>query len=327
MAIEKKVQKGFWENTFEIIGLLTLVFLIRTFGFGLYQVPSGSMEKTMLIGERFFADKLSYNFRAPRRSEIISFNQPPGTGFNYSDNKIMNMYQHYVWGPANWTKRVIGIPGDEVKGVVEDGKPVIYLNGKKLDEPYLNTYPLAAMWTENPKPLLEKADRLQEYWVQSGENPAISQKYKKRLLKQFQISPRSYDPQCSYEDQPFYHFDSGRVVLTDSQKPKLKLPGKGREASEEHKARIDQSVNSWSGTDEFYVKLGSDEYWVMGDNRRGSKDSRFFGPIKQSFIHGRIVFRIWSHDSDHSWWIVDLLCHPVSFWNHMRWGRFFQIVW
>src|SRR5579871_3786143 len=107
----------------ELAGLLLIVFLIRTFGFGLYQVPTGSMETTMLVGERFFADKLSYNFRAPRRGEIISFNDP---SFKYSTNPITKIFQRYVWGPSNWTKRVIGIPGDIIRGVIENGKPVVY---------------------------------------------------------------------------------------------------------------------------------------------------------------------------------------------------------
>ena len=38
---------------------------------------------------------------------------------------------------------VIGVPGDHIKGVIEDGKPVVYVNGKKLDEQaYINKYPL-----------------------------------------------------------------------------------------------------------------------------------------------------------------------------------------
>src|SRR5579872_4732903 len=100
---QEKKQQSFLSSAVEFIFLLTVVFLIRTFFFGLYQVPTGSMETTMLVGERFFADKLSYNFRSPRYGEIIAFNSPE---FKYSTNPLMKLFQRYVWGPDNWTKRV-----------------------------------------------------------------------------------------------------------------------------------------------------------------------------------------------------------------------------
>jgi len=80
------------------------------------------------------------------------------------------------------------------------------------------------------------------------------------------------------------------------------------------------------GCDVFDITLKADQYWLMGDNRRGSHDCRFFGPIERRLIHGKIIFRIWSIDSDESWWIVDLITHPVDFWSRIRWDRFFQVM-
>src|SRR5580698_9036487 len=112
-----KKKSGFFSNIAEFIGLLLLVFLIRTFGFGLYQVPSGSMETTMLVGERFFADKFSYLISSPKRGDIISMNAPT---YPYSSNKLVRLFEDYVWGPPNWTKRIIGLPGETVEGKIED---------------------------------------------------------------------------------------------------------------------------------------------------------------------------------------------------------------
>ncbi len=44
------------------------------------------------------------------------------------------------------------------------------------------------------------------------------------------------------------------------------------------------------------IKLGENEYFVLGDNRRASKDSRYFGPLDRSFITGRVFFRGWPFD-------------------------------
>ena len=41
------------------------------------------------------------------------------------------------------------------------------------------------------------------------------------------------------------------------------------------------------------ITLADDEYFILGDNRLISKDSRYFGPIKKSDLMGEVVFRIW----------------------------------
>jgi signal peptidase I len=150
MDYQKKKKQSFLASTIEFVLLLSLVFLIRTIGFGLYQVPTPSMESTMLVGERFCADKFTYWFRKPQRGEIIAFNDPE---YTYSKNSLVALFEQYVWGPSNWTKRVIGIPGDIVEGKIEDGKPVLYLNSVKLDEPHLNKFPIIHVWTEDPEQL------------------------------------------------------------------------------------------------------------------------------------------------------------------------------
>ncbi len=45
--------------------------------------------------------------------------------------------------------------------------------------------------------------------------------------------------------------------------------------------------------EEYYADLERDQYFVLGDNRNVSKDSRSFGPVKDDFIIGEAVFRFW----------------------------------
>ncbi len=41
------------------------------------------------------------------------------------------------------------------------------------------------------------------------------------------------------------------------------------------------------------ITLGDDEYFILGDNRPISKDSRYFGPVKKDEIIGKVIFRLW----------------------------------
>lgn len=335
MAYVKNKQAGILANIREFVVLLLIVFLIRTFGFGLYQVPTGSMETTMLVGERFFADKLSYVFRSPKRGEIIAMNDPL---YPYSNNYYKQLFQRYVWGPSNWTKRIIAQPGDAVKGMVEDNKPVVYLKKKdeqtfeKLNEPYLNKYPLIRVFKEDPEVIRKSIEREIAKLTRTGHMPniIIDKVIQDKLEQKFgnQTTQRSYDPSVPFDQQPFYMIKPDRIVR-DPHTGDMDIiyPGTPRRSSNPQVlAFIAEGKNYYDGSDEFYVQLGSDEFWCMGDNRLGSRDCREFGPIKQKQIHGRIIFRIWSVDSDESWWIVDLIKHPIEFWSRVRWGRFFQVV-
>lgn len=307
-------KQSFWEQCRSFLGLLLIAFLIRTFFYGLYQVPTPSMENTMLVGERFLADKFSVLFKDPVHGEIVTLNEPV---FKYSDNLLKNIWQRYVgisigigtfdWGPSNWTKRVVGAPGDELRGVLENGKPVIYIKKageaefNKLDEPYLNQYPVIATYDAN------------------------------RVHK---FTYRSYDPNKSLDQQPFYQLTKTEVGMG-----KIKAPLHGDKATrytgEPYRTFVNKQEQSWltgevengmAIVDEFHIKLTNDQYWLMGDNRQASYDSRCWGPVNKQLIHGKIKFRIWSLDSDQSWWIFELIKHPINFWHKVRWSRCFQLV-
>lgn len=272
--------------------ILPIAFLIRTFGFGLYQVPTGSMETTLLVGERFFADKLSYWFRAPRRGEIIAFDEPR---YAYSTNPIVNLWQRYAsWNVTNWTKRLIAVPGDQIKGVIEDGHPVVYLKKhdeneyKKLDEStYKNKYPLILVW---------KYPQHQCFGIKDLE---------------YATTLKSFDPSLPWDKQIYYKIDPSRIVLN---------------SSGEALSILYPDTPHRGGKDVFEVTLGVNQYWAMGDNRLGSSDSREWGILDGKLIHGKIIYRIWSMDSDESWWFIDLLKNPIQFWKKIRWNRCFQWV-
>lgn len=263
-----------------IIIIVPIAFLIRTFGYGLYQVPTGSMETTLLVGERFFADKFTVLFRELKHGDIIALNDPT---YRYSDHSIMNLFQRYVYGPENWTKRIIGLPGDHIQGVIENGMPVVYRNGMRLEEPYVNKFPLIASY---------------------GEKRGIDM--------------RSYDESYSFEKQPYYRMtlagvELAKKLMTHYQEESFLVP-------------FTPTFYKQRNIDEYDVRLGPNQIWAMGDNRKGSLDSRAFGPFDKHLVHGKIIFRIWSLDSYESWFILDLFKHPIDFWTRVRWRRCLQVV-
>ena len=290
-------QKSILTEIVEWIGILLIVFVIRTIGFGLYQVPTGSMETTMLCGERFFADKFTPLFIPFKHGDVITLDSPE---YPYSKNALVNWWQRYVWGPDNWTKRVIGIPGDHIQGKIEDGKPVVYRNGQKLDEQYVNKYPLIGIY-----------------------NPG-------RVSMSGPLNFRSYAPGVPFDKQPFY-----RLTYAEVMSAKQILLANGYEAMRypftPNYAGADKTGKS---IDVFDVQLGADEYWAMGDNRQDSKDSRYWGPLKRNLIQGKVKLCLYSIDTNESWgkfeiahlFVFDLIRHPIDFWSRVRWSRCLRFV-
>jgi hypothetical protein len=67
------------------------------------------------------------------------------------------------------------------------------------------------------------------------------------------------------------------------------------------------------------------KYWLMGDSRNNSHDARWFGLLDESEIHGRASFIILSIDTSESFFLYDLIKHPIDFWTkHIRWNRFLK---
>lgn len=245
--------------------------------------------------------------------------------YEYSDNKVKRLFEEYVWGPQNLTKRIIGVPGDLIEGKIEDGKPVIYRNGQKIEEPYLNQYPLIAVLKTEPNELAKNiTDEAISLMSQNKLSPTQFEQFLNRKFVQ-DILRKSYDPTKSYEEQPFYRMKESLIYKQHGQ-PITIQPGSIIEDSRVGNQAPEGDSRFWDGSDVFRVQLGSNEYWLMGDNRLNSGDSRMFGPIDGRLVHGRILFRIWSVDSSENWLILDLIRNPIDFLTRIRWGRFLQVI-
>jgi signal peptidase I len=127
----------------ELPGLVILAFalalIIKTFLFQAFFIPSGSMEPTLMPGDRVLVNKIPYYFHDPRRGDIIVFEDPHPAA--HDDRGVVGGFVHWLFQglgvqrPENedFIKRVIGLPGDTVEG--RNG--AVYVNDVKIVEPYL----------------------------------------------------------------------------------------------------------------------------------------------------------------------------------------------
>lgn len=113
--VKNSIWKELWEYIKMIIFVVVVVLIVNNFLLINARVPSESMEKTIMTGDRFFGNRLTYLFDDPERFDIVVF--------KYPDDES----QLFV-------KRVIGLPGETVE--IKDGK--VYINGSEtpLDDSF-----------------------------------------------------------------------------------------------------------------------------------------------------------------------------------------------
>ncbi|MGZ5214386.1 MAG: signal peptidase I [Actinomycetota bacterium] len=126
---------------FGILTLTALVIavLIKTFLIQAFFIPSGSMEPTLMPDDRILVNRLAYRFGDIERGDVVVFADPTPTR---QDRGIFGTLLHWlgegigVVRPADddFIKRVIALPGETWE--MRDG--VTYVDGRRLDEPYVN---------------------------------------------------------------------------------------------------------------------------------------------------------------------------------------------
>jgi signal peptidase I len=123
----KAGESGWWETVKIVVHAIILAMIVRVFFYQPFNIPSGSMKQTLLVGDYLFVSKLSYGYsRYSFPYGILPFNgrifaSQPQRG----DVAVFKLPRD---NSTDFIKRIIGLPGDEIS--VRDG--VLFINGQAI---------------------------------------------------------------------------------------------------------------------------------------------------------------------------------------------------
>jgi signal peptidase I len=228
-ARERALTQPWWLDwTAGLFPVILVVFLLRSFLFEPFKIPSGSMIPTLLVGDLILVNKFHYGVRLPVLNKKIIPNNDPQRG-------DVVVFRYPVDPRVDYIKRVVGVPGDEVRysgqKLFVNGQPVqTVAQGEYYDEDSLRYAPL----------FTEKLGAVEHRILVNPQQPSY-----------FGSQPKT-----------FPHSDACRY-----------------------------SAEGMTCT----VPPG--HYFMMGDNRDNSQDSRFWGFVPDANIVGRAFF-VWMNFGD-----------------------------
>jgi len=263
----------FWKNLFfaAIAALLIKTFLIET-----SRVPTGSMETTIKVGDFLFVNKFIYGSSSPRTIPFTNIVLPyfqlpairePERGdivvFEYPGDRDM-LYNYDRNDPAknilvvNYVKRCIGVPGD----TISIKEKVVFVNGKEGKRPaniqYMNNYVTPAGM---PNPNIFPKDAP---FNEDNYGPVLVPK-KGQVIK---LTAENVEVWRTLIDREF-----GKNVVT-VEGDKVLIDGKASDS----------------------YTIQKDYYFMVGDNRDDSADSRFWGFVSRDQVVGQAFMIYWSWD-------------------------------
>ena len=277
-------------------------------------------------------------FRLPglqtiERNDIVVFNWPIDTVYKFRDQSGLRVDKP-IDKKSNYVKRCVGVPGDQFE--IKDG--IVFVNGKELilperarpqfsykvaldgktpiDFEYLlqdmditdgagfmdaekrDTLFIAALTAANAErlqqiPGITGVQKIISKEVESGIFPHIN-KWNRDNFGPIYIPQQGKTVALNLETLPFY-----KAIITDYEKNDLKVTGS------------DIRINGKIATSYTFQQ---NYYWMMGDNRHNSEDSRYWGYVPENHIVGKPTFIWMSYDSN------------AKGLKKIRWERLFTTV-
>jgi len=374
-SLNPKTAFGEWISS--IIFAVVLATFVHTYFIQPYIIPTGSLEKSLLIGDFLFVSKFHYGARVPmttvaapmvhdtipfikrksylnkeqlpfiaelpylrlpglqkiKRNEIVCFNWPVDTMVNmfYTDKK----YYKPIDKKTNYVKRAVGIAGDTLEVI----NGYVYINGKKNQLPERTKLQFSYL-VQPKKNKFNKRVMINNYDITDRFGPinsnytykfmGISEKSLEKLKNHTNVSwikkdtfPKGYRDSSVFPQNPSFDWNNdffGPIYIPQKNKSikitKANLPIYKRliEVYENNKLEIKGSEIYINGVQTNEYKFKQDYYWLMGDNRSNSQDSRTWGFVPFDHVVGKPVFK---------WLSID---YNAKGFNKIRWNRMFTTV-
>ncbi|MEF1290134.1 signal peptidase I [Vibrio sp. M260118] len=220
-VVEKVKTQPWWvENSVSIFPVIAAVLVLRSFIYEPFQIPSGSMMPTLLVGDFILVEKYAYGLKDPVwRTQLVETGKP-----ERGDTVV---FKYPPQPSIDYIKRVVGLPGDTVR--YNSKKEIcIQSSGENTCNPVKLSNVEESQFIQNGIPLIQLDEQLGE--------------------------------------------DGHQILVNPLRRDRVEL------------------YQPRNGVNEWVVPEG--QYFVMGDNRDNSADSRYWGFVPEANLVGKAV-AIW----------------------------------
>ncbi len=305
---QKSTFREYMESLFVAI---LIAIVIRALVIYPFRIPTGSMEDSLLVGDFLLANKFVYGIRTPDWIGIpytkigfeIPFIRTPG--FRKPQRGDVVIFKYPQDASLNYIKRCVAVSGD----TIEYQNKVLYVNGEIFPNPphskfidhfiypedrqQYDIYPPGAGNRDNYGPVCVPAP---------GDIYQFTNENKDLWYERFQIIV----------------YEGHRITLShNNQTIDLTVDNQDRWQTAINTYPIDDFTIDGKSLNGYDYMVKNRHYFMMGDNRDNSLDSRSWGFLPERYVVGEGLIIYWSWNSD-----VPL----YRLLNKIRWGRIFNLI-
>ncbi len=351
---KEKIKKSAVREWFDaIIFAVIAATIIRWLFLEAFTIPTASMEKSLLVGDFLFVSKVHYGARTPKtplqlplthqtiwgtkipsyvdwiqlpqvripgfssikRNDVVVFNYPPE-------------FEHPVDLKTNYIKRCIGVPGD----VIEIKDTQVYVNGEAFENPPKMQFRYYLFTDEivNDR-VFKKYDISEFYRSQGGYYVMTSPETANTLNSLPFVKDVVLTKNTEEQVNPRIYPNANIFAWNEDFFGPLEVPAKGEtiDINSDNLAKYGDLIRYYESNKEVDIKDGKlsiegtemttytfkqNYYFMMGDNRHNSEDSRFWGFVPEDHVVGKALF---------IWLSID---KNESFFSKIRWSRLFSLI-